>query len=269
MSNRANYMIQNDSNSTTMINKYKLNKEGKDFINEIALAYKHEIVVIEKDLAVSEHGWSYIKDDVPTIEIDSKSNDKEDILIHEAYHIILKYIGFPSIRFEYPNTDKSDRNIIYLNWFGHLFWDKIEHYYFYPLMLSDLKMNPYNSLTIEIKEAISKGKIEGLQDATRKTTLAGYYLQVWIEINDDKILKEFEDFLITKYNGEGITQGKELISIFKNNKISNSNDAISLFIKCFNLIHKSQNLIISTTKIEKEQHKNYTQIYAYFIIKPL
>ena len=269
MSNIDNYVFQNDSNSINMIKNYNLNEECIDFINVIELIYKHEIKIIEKDLAVSEHGWSYIKDDVPTIEIDSKANNKEDILIHEAYHLILKYNGFPTIEFEFPKNDKSDRNRIYLTWFGHLFWDKIEHYYFYPLMLADLKMNPYNSLKVELKEAISKGEIEGLQDATRKIALAGYYLQVWIEINDDKFLKEFEDFLINNYNGEGITQGKELISIFKSNKINNPNNAISLFIDCFNLIHKNQNLVISTTKIEKEQHKYYIQVFADFIIKSL
>lgn len=249
-----------------MTDKYKLNRECKNFINEIAISYKHEIIIIEKDMANSEHGWSYIKDDVPTIEINSKANDKECILTHEAYHLMLKYLGFPHISFEFCKTDDDERNKNYLTWFAHLFWDKIEHYYFYPLISSDLNINPYNTFATEIKDVICKGRIEGLQNATRGIALAGYYLQVWIEVYDDKILKEFKNFLIQNYNGEGITQGEELISIFKNTPIQNPNDAITLFIESFNLIHKNQNIKISTSTIKKEQHENYTQTNANFII---
>lgn len=259
----VNYsMIQPKNNSNIM--KYNLNKKCLVFINEIENLYKSKIIVKEKELKEPEHGWSIMENDVPVIEINIKEKDKEVILIHEAYHLKLRQEGFPGISFEFPNNSESNNNSFYLEWFCHLFWDKIAHYYFYPLMLNELKINPYNSSTTELKEIYKNGKIEGLKDSTREIGLAGYYLQVWVETQNENSLKKFKSFLIDKYNGQGIEQGEELISLFKKKQISNSSDALELFIECFNLIHKNQNIKISTPIIEKEIHKNYVQYIAKF-----
>jgi len=255
-------MIQPNNNSNIM--KYNLNKKCLIFINEIEKLYKSKIIVKEKELKESKHGWSIMENDVPVIEINIKEKDKEVILIHEAYHLKLRQDGFPVISFEFPNNSESNNNLFYLEWFCHLFWDKIEHYYFYPLMLNELKINPYSSLTTELKEVYKNGRIEGLKDATREIGLSGYYLQVWVETQNENSLKKFKSFLIDKYNGQGIEQGEELISLFKKKQISNSSDALELFIECFNLIHKNQNIKISTPIIEKEIHKNYIQYIAKF-----
>ena len=50
-------------------------------------------------------------------------------------HLILKYLGFPACRFEYSISDSLVMTN-HLMGFTHLIWDKILHYYFYPIMLN-------------------------------------------------------------------------------------------------------------------------------------
>jgi hypothetical protein len=173
-------------------------------------------------------------------------------------------MGFPDISFVIPNDIKSTNNKFYLEWFRHLFWDKILHHYFYPIMLKELKINPYaaRNLNDELNEIYKNGKIEGLNDATGKIKLAGIYLQVWIETQNEKKLKKLKDFLINNYSGQGVKQGEELIMFFKEKQIKNPDDAIELFIDCFNLIH--ENVKIGSPIIEKKAHENFTQYYAIF-----
>jgi hypothetical protein len=78
------------SENNTSIMKYNLNKKCIDFFNEIEKSYNCKIEIKEKELNVSEFGWSKMENNVPVIEIKNKAKEKEVIVIHEAYHLKLR-----------------------------------------------------------------------------------------------------------------------------------------------------------------------------------
>ena len=248
--------------------RYKFNSQCTRFIKMVE-QYFTKINIEEKQLPLSNYGDSQAIGDSAKIIINQDDRDKEELIIHELYHLYLRVLGFPKIEYSFsnPNTQTKE-NITYLNWFNHLFWDKIHHHYYYPIMFKELGLNPYNTLTLELNEVLKNQEITGLSQQTKHVALAGYYLQTWIETQDENLVLKLGELLQKKYEGAGITLGQMLISKFKTAKLQTKDDALTLFIECFNLIHKSEQIRIGAPRITEIQKKFYTQRIATFEIIP-
>lgn len=247
-----------------IFNNYNFNKESIKFIKELE-PFFFQIRIIEKESPIFEHGFSGVINDTAEIEINKLYFKKEELLIHELYHLYLRVKGFPTFGFSFSNpVDRKESNFKYLNWFTRLFGDKIEHAYFYPFMLKKLKVNPYLSFKEEVLETINKGEILGLNAETIEIALAGYYLQTYIETKDESLTLKFKDFLLNKYNGKGIELGEKLILLFEKTAPKNVEDLLNLFVSCFNVVHESENLKIGTPKIKAIPKKFYILKKAIF-----
>ena len=81
--------------------EYAFNKESILFLEKIEQDYYKEINIVPSDLGVGNHGFSKIKNGIPTIEINNDySGSIEGLIIHEAYHLRLRFDGCPDISFD-------------------------------------------------------------------------------------------------------------------------------------------------------------------------
>lgn len=246
------------------INDYEFTETCFNFLKEIEVMYEEKILIEEKSLNDSEHGFAKFENGIPIIEINVDEQFKTDVILHEAFHLKLKVEGMPNIGFELPNGMNTESNKIYLNWFTHLFWDKVTHYYFYKIFDKKLDVSPYNPFKVEIDIVIESGEIKNLAEGTKEISLSGYLLQVFVETNDQDYINKFKDFLIEKYESVGIEKGVKLIQIFEENPIDNFEDCIKLFILLFDFIHLEQGIKIKGFKKEYKKSKKVIENFIYF-----
>ena len=245
--------------------KYAFNKKSILFLEKIEQDYSKEINIVPSDLCVGNHGFSKIKNGIPTIEINNDySGSIEGLIIHEAYHLRLRFNGCPDISFDSsPEVAITRQNKKYLIWFYHRSWDKISHHYFYPKIKKDLKLNPYIDFENELRTYLDQKQIPGLNDATKNITLGCYYLQTWVETQNYGLLSEFETFLNKKYQSAGVYLGKELIQLFKQYSLKSIDDFTPLFIKIFNACHLGH-AQMKLKSSEAENKGNYSQNHSVF-----
>jgi hypothetical protein len=248
------------------INDYVFNEKCKAFLKSIEKDFGESIIIEEKKLADTEHGFSKVSNGVPITELNVNEIYKEQVIIHEAYHHRLKFDGMPNIGFNLYPPSNSEDNRIYLDWFAHLFWDKIIHHYFYPKIKTDLDIDPYFTCKKELDNIISANEIKGLTPATKELALAGYILQVWVETNDLDYLDRFKNLLKNKYNSTGINKGERLIELFKNNPLNSFNDCVKLFKIIFNFLHLDQGIKIMNEQKEIKKCKKHTENFVFFTL---
>lgn len=249
-----------------IFNNFQFNKNSITFIKKVEALFS--MITLEETKLEFKHGTSLAINDTGKIIIDSTQINKPELIIHEIYHLYLKTLGFPRIVFSLPDaTLKTKENKAYLNWFNQIIWHKIEHSYFYKRMYKELKVNPYTSLRLELKTLLEKGVIDGLKEETKEIALSAYFLQVWIEAKDEQLLQKFKKLLVTKYNSAGVEKGETLISLFKAKDINNRDDAVGLYIDCFNLLHKSHNIKIELLRIENSKNNYNSQSTAFLSLK--
>lgn len=245
---------------------YDFNQESRRFLERIEQDYEYEINLVIKELGPAEHGFSKVEGGVPTIEISVNEANVEELILHEAYHLRLRYDGMPSIGFDLPAGTNTESNRIYLDWFAHLFWDKVNHHYFYAKMLRDLNVDPYASLKRELDGIFQENEIKNLEDATKEIALAGYYLQTWVETQDSDYVTKFSAFLKERYDGLGIDKGEHLVELFKGQRLDSYDDCISLFVKVFDFMHRDQDIRIKGQRHDSESQQGYVQQMVWFQI---
>ena len=248
------------------INDYEFNEICFHFLKDIEKSYNEQILIEEKKLNESEHGFAKFENGIPIIEINENEPFKTDVILHEAFHLKLKVEGMPNIGFEIPNEINTKSNRIYFKWFVHLFWDKVTHYYFYKIYYEKLDVNPFWTFKVEIDKIIKSGEIKGLANATKEITLSGYLLQVFVETNDQDYTDKFKEFLVEKYESIGIEKGERLIQIFKENPLDNFENCIDLFILLFDFIHQEQGINIKGFKRESIVHEKFIEYLILFRI---
>lgn len=172
--------------------KYNFNQPSLSFLKQIEEDYKQEIAIVEIELDFPKHGFAKVIKGIPTIEIGIHEVDKEEIIIHEAYHLRLRYDGMPNISFKLPHGSKTEDNKFYLEWFVHLFWDKINHHFFYHRVLEDLHLDPFQPFKRELDTIFAENEIKGLKEATKEIALAGYSFKSGLK---PKMMNMFLDFL--------------------------------------------------------------------------
>lgn len=246
------------------IDNYEFSETCLNFLRDIETDYGKQLLIVEKCLKEAEHGFAKFENGNPTIEINEKEPYKIDVILHEAYHLKLKIEGMPNIGFELPNGINTESNRMYLDWFAHLFWDKITHHYFYRLFDQNLDISPFEPFKVEINNVIDSGEIKGLSVATKEISLAGYLLQVWIETNDLEYVGKFKSFLETKYNSNGIDKGEALIKIINDNPALTFDNCIDLFILVFDYLHKEQGISIKEYRKESIDNERFTENFVIF-----
>lgn len=249
------------------IKNYNFSGKSFNFLLEIEKDYKNPILIEEKILGEAEHGFAKYVGGIPIIELSITENYKKEVIIHEAYHLRLKFDGMPNIGFELPQGNLSEENRIYLEWFAHLYWDKIMHHFFYYKIKDNLNLDPYFAFKKELDIIFNKNEIKGLNSATKELTLAGHYLQVWVETNDESYFKKFRDFLNDKYDSLGIEKGEYLIKIMKENPLIIFDDCIMLFKKIFDYLHLEQKIKISKETLKSNTNKLFNENYVLFDIQ--
>jgi hypothetical protein len=232
--------------------EFELNEKSINFLKQIESDFNSEIQIEFIDEEEHIHGYASSDTGIPKIQINKFEKFKTEVLIHEAYHLRLHFDGFPIISFEFPNGTMTPQNQEYIKWFTPLFWDKITHRFFYSTILNELEVNPYESCIAEIESIFEEGQIKGLNEITMEKALAGYILQVWIETQNEELLKRFKAFIINKYKSKGIALGSKLIALVKNTNLTSGKKCVHLFKDIFNLIHKKDNTVISAVSYEKE-----------------
>jgi len=249
------------------INNYSFNEKCLCFLKKIEKDFENSILIEEKGLKESEHGFSKYIDGIPIIELNENEVYKEEVIIHEAYHLRLKFDGMPNIGFELPNGSLSKNNQVYLSWFAHLFWDKITHHFFYSKIKNDLDLDIYLTSKKELDNIFEKNEIKGLNPATKELTLTGYYLQVWIETNDINYLEKFRKFLDNKYDLLGVEKGEYLIKIMKEHPLITFNNCVTVFKKIFDYLHLTQKVKIFKETSKFNSNKLFNENYVFFNIQ--
>lgn len=248
------------------IDDYEFTETCLDFLRKIESDYNEQLLIVEKCLNEAEHGFAKFENGIPTIEINENEPFKTNVILHEAFHLKLKVEGMPNIGFELPNGITTESNKIFLEWFAHLFWDKITHNYFYRIFDENLDVSPFEPFKIEIDNVIDSGEIKGLKDATKEISLAGYLLQVWIETNDIEYVEKFKSFLETNYNSIGIDKGEELIKILNDNPPLTFDNCIDLFMLVFDYLHKEQGISIKGFSKESIENDSFSENFVMFRI---
>lgn len=246
------------------IEDYNFSQTSLDFLKEIEVDFEESILIEEKELEESEHGFAKYEDGIPIIELNQNEPFKQDVILHEAFHLKLKVEGMPNIGFHLPSDANMANNRLYLKWFVNLFWDKITHHYFYKILDEKLDVDPFNPFKVELDGVIETGEIRGLNPVTQEIGLAGYLLQVWIETNDNEYVNKFKIFLEDKYNSCGINMGGELIEIFKSNPLNDFEDCIDQFIRVFDFIHSGKGIRITGNTRETEQNDKFEENFVLF-----
>ena len=248
------------------INDYEFTETCLDFLKGIESSYNEKLLIEEKSLKESEHGFSKYENRIPLIELNENEPFKSDIILHEAFHLKLKIEGMPNIGFELPNGINSENNRVYLEWFAHLFWDKVTHHYFYKIFDEYLDISPFEPFKVEIDKIIQSGEIKGLADATKEIALAGYLLQVFVETNEQIYIDKFKEFLEIHYESIGVEKGEELIQIFKDNPLNTFDNCIELFVLLFDFIHNGQGIKIKGYKRESKENDNFIENFILYRI---
>jgi hypothetical protein len=246
--------------------KYSFNVASRSFLEALEKDYERKIVIIEKELGPAEHGFAKVIDGTPTIEIAAGESHVEELILHEAYHLRLRFDGMPSIGFALPKGQMTTDNTFYLNWFGHLYWDKISHHFFYPNMATELGVDPYVSFKKELDGVFEINEIKNLKEATKEISLAGHYVQTWVETQDKGYLQRFHELLSSIYSGTGITLGKSLLALFQEKTLKDFEDCVALFTKIFDIVHSPQGIRVLNHETQRESHSNYTQVVTVFLI---
>ena len=61
-----------------------------------------------------------------------------------------------------------------------------------------MEVNPYDSCVSEVESILEEGQIKGLNEITIEIALAGSILKVWIETQNEELLKRFKALIIRK-----------------------------------------------------------------------
>jgi len=237
-----------------------LNQKSKTFIEKYEEDYGMEIKLFYKVLENNRYGYTKFIKNVPAIFIHPEVENKEEVVIHETYHLRLQLDGMPKIRYSPTSRFRHQFDHDYFTWFTTRFWDKISHYYFFPKMLEELDVNPYLRGQKSISATIANGKLN-LENVT-EIGIAGLMFQAWIECNDELLLQNLVELLQQKYESVGVDKGKYLINLMKNKPLVDFTTCVKVYEEMFNYLHQEEKINISINHhfIPNKETKEYIAI---------
>ena len=243
---------------------FRIDKKIEKLIDRLETEYNRKVDIEIEKREESHHGESRIESKQLKIIISDKIEDKNELLLHELMHFDIKLLGVPNrIVWSIPNDNKREENITYLIWFRGQVWDKIHHHYFYPIMKAVYDVNPFSIVENELNSIFEKEEIPGLKEATKRIALATKYLQTYVETEDDNYLRRLKSLLTKKYDGVGVSEGEELIKLFKTNNFKSVDTFVPLIIKCFNYLHHPTEIKRHEIK-DTNEYKNSNDVYFFF-----
>ncbi|MFA5806574.1 MAG: hypothetical protein WC879_18235 [Melioribacteraceae bacterium] len=231
------YLLNIESKEHT---PFHIKSNVKELMLELETRYQKKIEIVIVENKIGPVGQVRVEKEKLIIEIVENAQDKNELLLHELFHLKLFLMGVPyKIGWDIPKNENWQKNIEYLSWCDDMIWDKIQHYYFYPIINKQFNENPYKFFKKELDYYLKRHELPNLHEATKELSLAFYYLQTFVETNNNKYLKKYESFLEKNYNSLGIEEGKYLVDLLKKNDFNSKDSFVLLFVKCFNYINAS------------------------------
>lgn len=210
--------------------KFKFNKDCIDFLEELESDYGEEIALDKTIKDPNVRGEALVLECKPTIRLNPKLEELEETIIHEAYHLRLKFDGYPLfVHTGLPNRKK------YLVNYNRKFHSIIEHSIFFDKIKGDLGLNPFQ----HGKEflAYSFKRLPKSQSAADTIGIVSCILQIYIETDDicwqEIMVKEFSK----RYGLEAVRLGINLAKLIKATTIFEVKDYVNLYNEVFNILH--------------------------------
>ncbi|MCF7559572.1 hypothetical protein L3X39_02910 [Sabulilitoribacter multivorans] len=253
------------ANNTMPPYDFEIDKKIVELIKKLERGFDKKVSIKVSELQLNQRGNGQIKGDLLMIEIDKNVQDKNEVLLHELLHFEIKLLGVPNaVGWMIPDNESRENNMTYLSSIREKIWDKIHHYFFYPIMVSDYGYDPYLFAKNELINLLKTNEAPEINNESEKSILiACNMLHIYVETNDEIYLKNFEKFLHANYNIEGIIKGRKLIELFKSNDFTSLNTFSELFVNCFNLLHDNIK-IKSWELVESDAYDKAKNLVIYF-----
>lgn len=184
-------------------------------------------------------GESTVLDDgTPGIKINIKGLEKETVLVHELFHLKLRFEGFPAmyVPASKPNIKLDQKSLLFVKNFFKDVNDVMLHSIIFPEMRK-IRLNPSSSFNTFLQLAMEKGDVDKTREFVPRTFL---YYTALVECDDAGLISRLEDRFRKNRWEDSITEGRRLVQLMKAAPSGTPQDLINSSVSLMNELMKGR-----------------------------
>lgn len=244
----------------------ELSPPARRLLAEVERYYGQQVrEEVAMDWDSAQLGYSFVTDDgTPVIQINNTLGRKEEIIVHELFHLKLRARGFYVVNFNFSSMVLRYRYASYCMLMLKLLHAPIEHSIFYPEMRK-AGFDPSATLKNDFKRERESGSLDNLQAGTIRALM---YFRAMIEFDNPKLLSELTEFYRNKGWNDSIEIGKRLAQFVLKAKPHTPDEEIKVFLQCLNYILEGKARFVFS-RVENRTLGRFTQRIAMIEVEPV
>jgi hypothetical protein len=218
-----------------------LDEKSSALRNEVEHLYgkpiQSELLALEYPMA----GKSRVGDDgTPIISINPRLGLRQDVIVHELYHFLLRSRGYPVILWLFPKSIDSNENRPAFKQLGFQLYDPILHRAFYSESRERLGIDPGKSLTEEARQAAIDGSIPSKLAVMDEGAIVMTYYKLRLELDDQTVFKRIVDVMENLGKHNQVVVGEHLATIVERAMPLSPARAVNALLECLNVFYAGQ-----------------------------
>lgn len=246
----------------------RLSPTGVQLLREVEKAYGKSIRQLSAPGAAAyEAGAAGVESDgTPVISLNDSTGKREEVVVHELFHLKLFAEGFYEVQFVPAGGLNKDalgqlsNTVLY-----PAIVSQVDHVAFYPRMRR-MGLDPVFDQRAFWEEALKGAPADGDAGAA-KVAWALYYFRAVTQIEDRPLLGRITAFYERTGRGEALTLGRQLESLYRKAQPLNPDSALRLNVEICNLLFGGA-IQFSVAASGPERRGNFLMPKAYIQVSP-
>lgn len=206
------------------------------------------------------------RDGTPTVLLDY-SNQTEEMVVHELFHLKLIYQGFPELRWRMWLRENEIANDKLFQMVQTLISDTIHHWLFYPEMRR-MGLDPGKGNKQDLKNAMERGYFENVTTENEWLFLPLFYFKDYLELDDKNFLAQVREWYGKKHWENYLKTAEELVRVVIIANPTTPRMEYETFLRCANIIGQGR-MKFDGQDWRTETKGTFNQHIAPYLVTPL
>jgi hypothetical protein len=236
----GNPRVEESANQKHDVSGVNVTDQSFRLLQEIESLYGKPVKVEQTQYNDQSYGGesTVSADGVPGISLNIKGLEKETTLVHELFHLKLRFEGFPSVYVpaSAPNVRLDQKSLLFVKDFFKNVNDVMLHTIFFPEMRK-MGLNPSSKFNTFLRSAMEKGDVDKTAEFVPRTFL--YYMAL-MECDDRDLISKLENRFRNNRWEDSIAEGKRLAQQTKAAPPKTPQDLINSSVSLMNELMKGR-----------------------------